>query len=274
MTAIFLRMCFHPFARNWSRCGMMFDSHTHVDTIRCEDIEMMAVSGIRRLILCTGPNGATVHTTLLDYYEQLLTTHSTKVKDRGISPYVAVGVHPMSIPRDYEEALNHLPLFLKRNSVAAIGEIGIHSGSETEQIVFRRQAEIAKDHKVPIVIHTPIPEKKRIVGITLSILRQVGVDHRKIIVDHSSREVVKEIIDAGANVGLTLRKDMLSSEDAFDILKDNPEHVVLGSDANGLRPSDPLAVSKFVWYCRVKGLEDETLHKASWENANRIFGLK
>jgi predicted metal-dependent TIM-barrel fold hydrolase len=69
----------------------MFDSHTHVDTIRCEDIEMMAVSGIKRLMLCTGPNGATVHTTLLDYYEQLLTTHSVKVRDRGITPTLPLG---------------------------------------------------------------------------------------------------------------------------------------------------------------------------------------
>ncbi len=274
VTAVFLRMRFYQSARESKWLVTLFDSHTHVDTIRCEDIEMMAVSGIRRLMLCTGPNGATVHTTLLDYYEQLLTTHLTRVRDRGIMPYVAIGVHPLSIPRDYEKALNHLPSFLERNSVVAIGEIGIHSGSDIEQTVFLRQAEMAKDHKAPIVIHTPISEKKKIVRIILSILRQSGVDLGKVIVDHSSKEVVKEMIDAGANVGLTLRKDMLSSEDAYKILEDNPERVVLGSDANGLRPSDPLAVSKFAWYCRLKGLDEKKLQKALWENPKRIFSLK
>ncbi len=251
----------------------MFDSHTHVDTIRCEDIETMAVSGIKRLMLCTGPNGATVHTTLLDYYEQLLTTHSLKVKDRGIESYVALGVHLMSIPKDYERALSHRSSLFERESVVAIGEIGIHTGSEMEQTVFRRQMEIAKDHKLPIIAHTPIPEKKRTVETILSISRQVGFDPQKLIVDHSSKEVMREILDAGANVGLTLRKDMLSNEDAYEILKENSERVVLGSDANGLRPSDPLAVSKFAWYCRQKGMNEKVMQKIFWENPNRILGL-
>jgi len=252
----------------------LFDSHTHVDTIRCEDIEMMAVSGIRRLMLCTGPNGATVHTTLLDYYEQLLTTHTTRVRDRGITPHVAIGVHPLSIPRDYEQALDRLPSFLKRSSVVAIGEIGIHKGDDIEQTAFRKQVEIAKDCGAPIIVHTPMIEKERIVRIILSILRQTGVDMRRVIVDHSTKETVKHIVEAGANVGLTLRKDMLSSEDAYKILQENSEHVILGSDANGLRPSDPLAVSKFSWYCRLKELDEKKFQKASWDNPNRIFDLK
>lgn len=253
---------------------MLFDSHTHVDTIRCEDIEMMAVSGIRRLMLCTGPNGATVHTTLLDYYEQLLTTHTTRVRARGITPHVAIGVHPLSIPRDYEQALDRLPSFLKRSSVVAIGEIGIHKGDDAEQTVFRRQAEMAKDYGAPVIVHTPMLDKERIVRVILSILRQAGVDMRRVIVDHSTMEAVKQIVDAGANVGLTLRKDMLSSEDAYEILQENSEHAVLGSDANGLRPSDPLAISKFSWYCRMKELDEGKFQKASWDNPNRIFDLK
>jgi predicted metal-dependent TIM-barrel fold hydrolase len=252
----------------------MFDSHTHVDTIRCEDVELMAVSGIKRLMLCLGPNGSSVYTTLLDYYEQLLTTHSSKVRDRGIMSYVALGVHPMSIPKDFSEALKHLPRYLERNSVVAIGEIGIHSGSDLEASVFRLQVEMAKDHDVPIIIHTPIPEKKRIVETMLGIIRDVGLDPRKALVDHSTKEVAKQISDFGANIGLTLRRDILSSEDAYEILRSYPERIVLGSDANGLRPSDPLAVPRFAHYCRLKGTDEGVMRKVLWENPNRIFSLE
>jgi predicted metal-dependent TIM-barrel fold hydrolase len=252
----------------------MFDAHTHVDTIRCEDIEMMAVSGVRRLVLCTGPNGATVHTTLLDYYEQLLTTHLTRVRDRGIAPHVAIGIHPMSIPEDYDRALNRLPSLLKRNHVAAIGEIGIHKGDSLEQVVFRRQVEIAKDHDVPVIVHTPIPEKRRIVQMVLTVLRETGVDRRKVILDHASAEVVRDVVEAGASIGLTLRRDMLSSEEAYQIVQEHHDRVILGSDANGLRPSDPLAVPKFSWYCRLKELDEKTFRQVFWDNANSIFNLK
>jgi len=252
----------------------VFDSHTHVDTIRCEDVEAMAVSGIRRLMLCLGPNGSSVHTTLLDYYDQLLTTHSSKIKDRGITPKIALGVHPMSIPGDYDKALKHLPRYLERDSVVAIGEIGIHSGSDIEQSVFRLQVEIARDRGVPIIVHTPIPEKKRIVEMILRIIRDVGLDPGKTVVDHSTKDVAKQISDYGANIGLTLRKDVLSSEDAYAILNSNPDRVLLGSDANGLRPSDPLAVPKFAHHCRLQGMDESIIEKAFWKNPNRIFNLK
>jgi len=71
-----------------------------------------------------------------------------------------------------------------------------------------------------------------------------------------------------------LRKDILSSEDAYEILRVNSEHVVLGSDANGLRSSDPLAVPKFSRYCRLKELDEKKFQKASWDDPNRIFDLK
>jgi predicted metal-dependent TIM-barrel fold hydrolase len=252
----------------------MFDAHTHVDTIRCEDIEMMAISGIKRLMLCLGPNGASVHTTILDYYEQLLTTHSTKVRNQGITPFLALGVHPMSIPKDYTKALANLPTFIKRGSVVAIGEVGIHTGSDLERSVFRSQVEIAKDHGMPMIIHTPIPEKRRIVEIILEILKQVGLDPKKTIVDHSTGDVANKILDCGANVGLTLRRDMLSNEEAYEILRMNPDRVVLGSDANGLRPSDPLSVPRLAWHCRSRGLDETAMRKVLWENPNRIFDLE
>jgi hypothetical protein len=118
----------------------MFDSHTHVDTIRCEGIEKMALGAVKRLLLALGPNGSTVHTTLLHQSQQFLTTHSTRIKSRGIEPFVAPGVHPISIPRDYDEALRKLPVMLHQDGVVEIGEIGIHTNDSTEEIVFEGQS--------------------------------------------------------------------------------------------------------------------------------------
>lgn len=251
----------------------MFDSHTHVDTIRCEDIEMMSLAGIKRLLLAVGPNGSTVHTTLLDYYRQLLTVHSERVRARGIEPYLALGIHPLSIPSDYEVAIKKLASQLRSSSVVAVGEIGIHKGDQVEEAVFEAQVEMAKDKDMPIVVHTPMINKASIVKGMLKIVKKVGFDPSKVVVDHATPEVLTDILSAGAVPGLTLRSDMLTTEQALEMLSKHGRQVVLGSDANGLRPSDPLAVPRLIQTARLKGIDDSVILQASWDNSNRIFGL-
>ena len=251
----------------------MFDTHTHVDTIRCEDLEMMALTGIRRLILVVGPNGCTTHTTLLDYYRQLLTTHSKRIKDQGIEPYVALGIHPKSIPKDYEEAIKKLPSQLCQDQVVAVGEIGINSGDRIEKEVFKAQIDIAGEYEMPVILHTPRLNKKRIVGEMLDVVKQARVETSRVIFDHSTEDVVGPILSAGAVPGLTLREDLLPSEKALDLLSENGKHLVLNSDANGLGPSDPIAVPRFIRSARLRKIDESMIQHTTWDNPNRIFRI-
>ena len=72
---------------------------------------------------------------------------------------------------------------------------------------------------------------------------------------------------------MTLREDLLPSEKALDLLSENGKHLVLNSDANGLGPSDPIAVPRFIRSARLRKIDESMIQHATWDNPNRIFRI-
>lgn len=73
--------------------------------------------------------------------------------------FSAVGVHPHEAEGFNDDILNELKEMLKDGKVVAIGEIGLdyyydNSPREIQKEVFRKQMEIAKEFKYPVVIHS------------------------------------------------------------------------------------------------------------------------
>ena len=72
--------------------------------------------------------------------------------------YLMMGLHPTSVKENYQEELQHIKnLFNERNFVA-VGEIGIDlywdkSTLNIQQDAFKKQIQLAKTYKLPIVIH-------------------------------------------------------------------------------------------------------------------------
>lgn len=72
--------------------------------------------------------------------------------------FLMMGLHPTSVKENYEEELNLVEKHFNTRSFYAVGEIGIDlywdtSTLEIQKIAFKRQIQLAKKHKLPIVIH-------------------------------------------------------------------------------------------------------------------------
>lgn len=72
--------------------------------------------------------------------------------------YLMMGLHPTHVKENYKEELRHVDEMLKRKKYYAVGEIGIdlHWDKSTlpiQQEAFLFQIQLAKQHKLPIVIH-------------------------------------------------------------------------------------------------------------------------
>ena len=72
--------------------------------------------------------------------------------------YLMMGLHPTSVKADYEKELAFVEAQLKSRKFYAVGEIGIDlywdvSTLEIQKIAFKRQIQLAKTHRLPIVIH-------------------------------------------------------------------------------------------------------------------------
>src|SRR5690606_39760636 len=73
--------------------------------------------------------------------------------------FPTMGLHPTHVKKDnYNEELLHVEEMLAKHKFYAVGEIGIDlywdkSTLNIQQQAFRKQIQLAKQHKLPIVIH-------------------------------------------------------------------------------------------------------------------------
>ncbi len=128
---------------------MLFDSHAHLDDGRFDAdrdqiLEEARANGVD-LILNPGADLATSirAVALADKYEMI---------------YAAVGVHPHDVKDMAEETINQLRKLAQGPKVLAIGEIGLdyyydHSPREQQRYWFERQVLLAKELKLPMIIH-------------------------------------------------------------------------------------------------------------------------
>ncbi|QFZ54355.1 TatD family deoxyribonuclease [Oceanihabitans sp. IOP_32] len=79
-------------------------------------------------------------------------------KDYPEYVFLMTGLHPTSVKANYKDELKHVEDLLAKRDFYAIGEIGIDlywdtSTLEIQKKAFKHQIQLAKKHKLPIVIH-------------------------------------------------------------------------------------------------------------------------
>ncbi|HIC32523.1 MAG TPA: TatD family deoxyribonuclease [Flavobacteriaceae bacterium] len=79
-------------------------------------------------------------------------------KDYPNNVFLMTGLHPTHVKDNYNEELEHVVDMLSKHKFYAVGEIGIDlywdkSTLPIQQVAFRQQIKLAKQHKLPIVIH-------------------------------------------------------------------------------------------------------------------------
>lgn len=72
--------------------------------------------------------------------------------------FLMMGLHPTHVKENFKEELAHVEVMLQQHNFYAVGEIGIDlywdkTFLKQQQEAFRFQIQLAKKHKLPIVIH-------------------------------------------------------------------------------------------------------------------------
>ena len=251
----------------------MIDSHVHADTRPYEDFEKMAVAGIETAVTCAhDPLKMSTSDVVFDHWYRILNNDVKRAAENGLKLYVALGIHPRSISRDFENALEKLPSFLENDSIVAIGEIGLETASESEKNIFKKQLQLAEDLKMKVIVHTPRTNKKEITGITTSIIEE-NIDPKMIVIDHVDNTIVKDVIHMDAMLGLTVQPRKMTPDEAVSIINEYSfEKFALDSDMSS-SPSDPLSVPKTVHKLKLAGFDDKDIRKVSGDNAAKFFEI-
>ncbi len=252
---------------------MFFDAHIHADTRSFEDFERMRIAGIERaLTLAHDVYRMSSSDVYFDHYHRLVEVETKRAKKNNMELFVALGIHPSGIPRDYKKVLDELPKYLENEKVVAIGETGLEKLGKEEIEVFEAQVRLAKELDMPIVVHTPKMNKADVAKKTVEILEKIGIDPKNVVIDHATKEVVELLLDKEYYVGLSIQPpSKLSFEEAKEIITEYKlfDRFIVNSDASSIK-SEIYALPKLAIMLRSEVSKND-IEKITYWNACRFL---
>ena len=253
-----------------------FDMHVHMISRTTDDYQAMADAGIVAVLepaFWLGQPRTGVDT-FRDYYASLVGWERFRASQFGIRHYCTMGLNSKEANQEAlaEQVMEILPLFIYKEGVVGIGEIGFDDQTPAEEKYYRAQLELAKEANLPVQIHTPHRDKKRGTTRSMDIALEHGLDPGMIIVDHNNEETVREVLDRGFWAGFTIYPfTKMGNERMVEVVREyGPDRIMINSAADwGI--SDPLAVPKTAALMLERGISRETIRLVTLENAVAAF---
>ena len=199
--------------------------------------------------------------------------------------YGAIGVHPSETAELNDEAFEWLRQQCQLEKCVAVGEIGLdyywdEPDRELQKKWFRRQLNLARELAKPVIIHSRDAAKDTVDLMTEVHAEEIGgVIHCYSYTKETAEVFLKMGFYFGIGGVLTFKNAKKLKEAVAYIPLDR---IVLETDCPYLAPEPnrgkrnsslniPYVVKALA---EIKGVEEETVRKAAWENAHKLYRLK
>jgi len=253
------------------------DPHVHMTSRTTDDYEAMAAAGIVALIEPSFWLGQprTQVGSFQDYFSSLVGWEPFRASQFGINHYCTIGLNSKEANNEAlaEQVIELLPLYLHKENVVAVGEIGYDDQTPAEDKYFRMQLDLAMELDMVVQIHTPHRDKKAGTLKSMEVCLEHGLDPSKVVIDHNNEETVKDVLDRGFWAAFTIYPETkMGNERMVEMVKQyGSKNIIIDSSADwGV--SDPLAVPKTASLMLKKGIAREDVIKTTYQNALDIYG--
>jgi uncharacterized protein len=253
----------------------VFDPHIHMTSRTTGDYEAMYAAGVRAVVepaFWLGQPRTSVGS-FVDYFDGLLGWERFRAAQFGIVHHATIALNPKEAndPRCVG-VLDVLPRYLAKDGVVAVGEVGFDSGTPEEEKTFIRQLELAGEHDLPVLVHTPHRDKVAGTSRTLDLVDTVGIPPERVLVDHLNETTVDMVGDSGCWMGFSIYPDTKMDEHRMvRILSEHgPERMVVNSAADWGR-SDPLKTVKTGEAMLASGFDAADVDLLLWSNPVEFF---
>ncbi len=252
------------------------DPHIHMTSRTTDDYEAMAAAGVVAIIepaFWLGQPRTQVGS-FQDYFSSLVGWEPFRASQFGIKHYCTIGLNSKeanNVPLA-EEVMELLPLYLQKDNVVAVGEIGYDDQTPAEDRFFRAQLDLAKEFGMTVQVHTPHRDKKAGTIKSMEVCLEHGLDPADVIIDHNNEETVQEVLDRGFWAAFTIYpKTKMGNRRMVEVIrKYGSERIIVDSSADwGV--SDPLAVPKTASLMLREGIDPSDVHRSCYANALEAF---
>jgi predicted metal-dependent TIM-barrel fold hydrolase len=255
---------------------MLFDPHIHMTSRTTDDYQAMADAGIRAIVEPAFWLGQprTHIGSFEDYFLSLLGWERFRASQFGIRHLCTMGLNPKEAnnPRLADGVMELLKLYVEKDGVVAVGEIGYDDVTAHEEKYFMAQIELAKDAGLPILIHTPHRDKARGTERTLAVVKESGIAPELVLVDHNNEVTLPSVLDAGCWAGHSIYPNTKMDEQRMvSLVKQYGAERMLVNSAADWGVSDPLKVPKTAKAMREAGIESAVVDKICWTNPVAFF---
>jgi TatD DNase family protein len=253
---------------------MLIDTHTHLDDARYDADRDAMIQRARQA-------GVTAFVTIgCD-----LTTSRSAVTlaDRHPDIYASIGVHPHEVKHIGDDWYDELRRLAQHAKVVAYGEIGLdyhynHSPPKDQRERFREQVQLARDLRLPVVIHTREAQED-----TISILKEEKASEVGGVFHCFSGDawLAKDALDLGFYLSFSGILTFNNATMLREIAKQTPlDRVLIETDCPYLTPvphrgkrNEPAFVSHVARQLAEihPDLSLERIEEATTENAKRLF---
>ena len=199
-------------------------------------------------------------------------------------PYIygAVGVHPDDVGALDEEKIQRMHQICQMEKTVAVGEIGLDyywdkENHEKQIYWFERQLEVAREEKLPFIIHSRDAAKD-----TLDTMKRLHAGDMGGVVHCFSygKEMAREYLDMGLSLGIGGVLTFKNARKLVEVVEYAPlESLLLETDSPYLAPipnrgkrnsslNIPYVVEKIA---EIKGVSREEVEEVTWKNSFRVF---
>ena len=149
---------------------MLIDTHTHLDDTRYDGDRNETIDRARK---------AGVGAFLTIGCDLATSRSAVTLADQHADVYASVGVHPHEVKQIGDGWYDELRRLARHEKVVAYGEIGLdyhynHSSPQEQRQRFREQVQLARELRLPVIIHTREAQQDTIAILKEEMASEVG----------------------------------------------------------------------------------------------------